>query len=166
MEGKLIAKYGAGDWVINESNHNIFLNRSWIEQKKLNLELIQQEVASWTMEMEGVQSALTHAQLSNPMVRDGFSEKVQLGFDQSQSGDVIYILKSGWIEYGKQGTTHGSGYDYDTHVPFLMLGNTINAYPWPHQENADITDIAATIASILKINRPSGCIGVSVIDEE
>lgn len=166
IENKLIAKYGAGDWVINESNQNIFLNRVLIEQKKLSLKNIQQEVAMWTLEMEGVHTAFTHAELSYAIEREALSEKVQLGFDQAQSGDVIYMLKSGWIEYGKQGTTHGSGYDYDTHVPFLMLGNWIGVYPYPTTAKADITDIAATISSILQINRPSGCIGKTVFTQE
>jgi hypothetical protein len=120
----------------------------------------------WTLEMEGVHTAFTHAELSYAIEREGFSERVQLGFDQAQSGDVIYMLKSGWIEYGKQGTTHGSGYDYDTHVPFLMFGNWIGVYPYPTTAKADITDIAATISSILQINRPSGCIGKTVFTQE
>ena len=159
VENKLKSKYGDGDWVINESNQNIFLNRSLIEQKKLSLKNIQQEVAMWTLDMEGVHSAFTHAELSYAIEREGLSEKIQLGFDQAQSGDVIYLLKAGWIEYGKQGTTHGSGYDYDTHVPFLMFGSWAGVYPWPVANEADITDIAATIAAMLNINRPSGCIG-------
>lgn len=159
VENKLKSKYGDGDWVINESNQNIFLNRSLIEQKKLNLKTIQQEVALWTLEMEGVHAAFTHAELSYAIEREGLSEKIKMGFDQAQSGDVIYLLKAGWIEYGKQGTTHGSGYDYDTHVPFLMLGSWAGVYPWPVANEADITDIAATIAAMLNINRPSGCIG-------
>jgi arylsulfatase A-like enzyme len=166
IENKLIAKYGAGDWVINESNQNIFLNRGLVEQKKLTLKTIQQEVALWTLEMEGVHAAFTHAELSYAIEREGLSEKIQMGFDQKQSGDVIYMLKSGWLEYAKQGTTHGSGYDYDTHVPFILFGNWINFYPWPTQDNANITDIAATVASMLKINRPSGCIGKSVFFQE
>jgi hypothetical protein len=166
IENKLIAKYGAGDWVINESNQNIFLNRGLVEQKKLTLKTIQQEVALWTLEMEGVHAAFTHAELSYAIEREGLSEKIQMGFDQKQSGDVIYMLKPGWLEYTKQGTTHGSGYDYDTHVPFILFGNWINFYPWPTQDNANITDIAATVASMLKINRPSGCIGKSVFFQE
>jgi predicted AlkP superfamily pyrophosphatase or phosphodiesterase len=166
VENKLIAKYGSGDWVINESNHNIFLNCILIEQKKLSLKSIQEEVAMWTLEMEGVHTAFTHAELSCAIEREGLSERVQLGFDQAQSGDVIYMLKSGWIEYGKQGTTHGSGYDYDTHVPFIMFGNWVGVYPFPTVAKADITDIAATISSILKINRPSGCIGKTVFTQE
>jgi predicted AlkP superfamily pyrophosphatase or phosphodiesterase len=162
LENKLIEKYGAGDWIINESNQNIFLNRAFIEQKKLSLKSIQHEVANWACSFEGVQSAFTHAELSYQILREDFSQRVQLGFDQERSGDVIYVLKPGWIEYGKQGTTHGSGYEYDTHVPFILFGNY---WAWNLPEDMykvlssgqlTITDIAPIICDIINVSRPSG----------
>jgi predicted AlkP superfamily pyrophosphatase or phosphodiesterase len=164
LENKLIEKYGAGDWIINESNQNVFLNREWIEQKKLSLKSIQQEVAIWACSFEGVQSAYTHAELSYSIAREDFAERLQRGFDQHRSGDVIYVLKPGWIEYGKQGTTHGSGYEYDTHVPFILFGNIWNcnlpeiAFNRIVNESLSITDIAPIISDLLNINRPSGCL--------
>lgn len=164
LENKLIEKYGEGEWIINESNQNVFLNRDWIEQKKLSLKTIQQEVAIWACSFEGVQSAYTHAELSNSIAREDFAERVQRGFDQNRSGDVIYVLKPGWIEYGKQGTTHGSGYEYDTHVPFILFGNVWNfnlpemAFDRIVSESLSITDIAPIISDLLNINRPSGCL--------
>jgi hypothetical protein len=164
LENKLIEKYGAGDWIINESNQNVFLNREWIEQKKLSLKSIQQEVAIWSCSFEGVQSAYTHAELSYSIAREDFAERVQRGFDQQRSGDVIYVLKPGWIEYGKQGTTHGSGYEYDTHVPFIVFGNIWNcnlseiAFNRMVNESLSITDIAPIISDLFNINRPSGCL--------
>ncbi len=164
LENKLIEKYGAGDWVINESNQNVFLNREWIEQKKLSLKSIQQEVAIWACSFEGVHSAYTHAELSYSIAREDFAERVQRGFDQQRSGDVIYVLKPGWIEYGKQGTTHGSGYEYDTHVPCIVFGNIWNcnlpenAFNRMVNESLSITDIAPIISDLMNITRPSGCL--------
>ncbi len=159
IEGKLIQKYGQGNWVINESNQNVFLNRPLIEEKKLSLKSIQQEVAAWCLEVEGVHSAFTHAELSYSIARNSLSERVQLGFDQARSGDVIYTLLPGWIEYGKQGTTHGSGYDYDTHVPAIFYGGYIGSGMYKYNDRFSITDIAPTICNFLGIPNPSGCIG-------
>jgi hypothetical protein len=47
-----------------------------------------------------------------------------------------------------------------------LFGNWVGVYPFPTVAKADITDIAATISSILKINRPSGCIGKTVFTQE
>jgi hypothetical protein len=109
--------------------------------------------------MEGVHSAFTHAELSYSIARNALSEKVQMGFDQMRSGDVIYMLQPGWIEYGKQGTTHGSGYDYDTHVPAIFFGGPFYSFYEDYSEQYSISDIAPTICNILNIPNPSGCIG-------
>lgn len=159
VEDKLIKKYGQGNWVLNESNLNVFLNRPLIEEKKLSLKTIQQEVALWCLEMEGVSAAYTHSELSYSIARNTLSEKVQLGFDQARSGDVIYTLQSGWIENGRQGTTHGSGYDYDTHVPAIFYGNGVGMDYNTIKGKYSIADIAPTICHLLGIPNPSGCIG-------
>ena len=39
-----------------------------------------------------------------------------------KSGDIIFKLKENVISYGNKGTTHGSGYAYDTHVPLIFFG--------------------------------------------
>ena len=51
------------------------------------------------------------------------------------------------IIYGDRGTTHGSGYDYDTHVPLIFYGNRINK--GETSIRTEITDIAPTINALL-----------------
>ena len=58
------------------------------------------------------------------------------------------------MEYGYTGTTHGTPYGYDTHVPGLFYGWHIpkgNSY-----EKHFITEIAPTISQLLHIPLPSG----------
>ncbi|HEY8937301.1 MAG TPA: alkaline phosphatase family protein, partial [Cyclobacteriaceae bacterium] len=80
------------------------------------------------------------------------------GYNAKRSGDIAYVLQPGWMEWGKvQGSTHGSPYTYDTHVPMLFYGfgvkqGTTSAYH-------PITDIAPTLAVLLKIKYPNGCTG-------
>ncbi|MFL5752410.1 MAG: alkaline phosphatase family protein, partial [Bacteroidia bacterium] len=62
-----------------------------------------------------------------------------------------------WMEFGHKGTTHGSEFTYDTHVPLVFFGagipngSTVN--------NIDIVDIAPTICMLLNIPFPNGCSG-------
>ena len=76
-------------------------------------------------------------------------------------GDVLFVLESGWIPAGYlTGTTHGSPYNYDTHVPLLWYGTGV-----AQGENDDfivIPDIAATFAALLNIQQPSACTGVPI----
>jgi hypothetical protein len=83
------------------------------------------------------------------------------GFHPKRSGDLVIILEPGWFEsYRIQGTTHGSPYTYDTHVPILFFGNGIK-----HGETSAyhrITDIAPTLSVLLEIKFPNGCNGQPV----
>jgi phosphopentomutase len=63
--------------------------------------------------------------------------------------------------FKKGGTTHGSCYHYDTHVPFLLFGKGIKHAELG--EKVQITDIAPTISTILGIAAPQSTIGSNLI---
>jgi len=42
------------------------------------------------------------------------------GYDVTQNGDLIILEKPGYIEYGPTGTSHGTLYSYDTHIPCIF----------------------------------------------
>lgn len=157
VEGELIKKYGPGDWVLNESNQNIFLNRKLIESSKLNLKEMQYEVAEMMLGYQEVEFAFTASDLAQYRGGHPMKEMVQNGFSQSQSGDVIYILKAGYMEYGMTGTTHGSPYRYDSHVPAIFFGGNFRQGEsfMPHV----ITDIAPTVAAACRIPFPNATTG-------
>jgi hypothetical protein len=83
--------------------------------------------------------------------------KVQLGFLPALSGDVIYALEPGFMEYSRQGTTHGSPYSYDSQVPFILYGKNVPAST--NYAAHSITDIAPTVCSYLRIGFPNACTG-------
>ena len=157
LEDSLAARYGAGDWIINESNQNIFLNRSLVRSKKLSLKEIQYEAAQITTQFPEVQTAYTHSDLAQNREGSGVKTLIENGFDVARSGDVIYLLKPGYIEYGMTGTTHGSGYGYDTHVPLMMFGFGIQQ--GESIRRVVIPDIVATLSQILRISPPESCTG-------
>jgi arylsulfatase A-like enzyme len=87
-------------------------------------------------------------------------QKIQRGYDYDRSGDVLLVLEPQWIDDDKAlkgGTTHGSSYAYDTHVPFIIMGKGIVA--GGTNQEASIIDIAPTLANYLRIMEPSGCTG-------
>lgn len=93
----------------------------------------------------------------------GHKGMVIRGFNPKRSGDISFILEPGWYEAGSiQGTTHGSSYTYDTHVPMMFYGKGIKngTSVQPHT----ITDIAATLAVLLKTKFPNGCTGQPIAE--
>jgi len=87
---------------------------------------------------------------------------IERGFSQKYSADVVYVLKTGYMEYGLRGTDHGTGSSNDTHVPAIFFGFGVNKgesfAPYT------IPDIAPTVTSICKLPMTSGCTGEPIIE--
>ena len=84
-------------------------------------------------------------------------------FHPQRSGDVLYALQP-YHFHGEAGTTHGSPYGYDTHVPLLMLhsGALLSAETGMRAGRFDRrvspAAIAPTLAKLLGIDPPAGCV--------
>lgn len=83
---------------------------------------------------------------------------VRNGFDPSRSGDVFAVVEPfSFTASGTTGTTHGSGYAYDTHVPLLLAGAGIRA--GEYNQKCSPNDIAPTLATILGVQSLPDCAG-------
>jgi len=150
------------------SNDQIFLNqeaftgdpRSTGVDKLVVTELITQ----YLMSVDGIANVFTSSAIRNADYGEkGLRGNVVRGFNAKRSGDIIYILESNWIPGSSAtGTTHGSGYTYDTHVPVLFYGWGIRK--GNSSQAHTITDIAPTLSVLLKIKFPSGCTGNPIVE--
>jgi len=68
------------------------------------------------------------------------------------SGDIVYTLMLNWA-YPRKSSTHGTRFNYDTHVPLIFYGKGINRGVTNIKK--DVIDIASTIAFLLGISSPS-----------
>ncbi|MFK7832995.1 MAG: alkaline phosphatase PafA [Winogradskyella sp.] len=153
----LKATYGTEEIVENISNDQIFLNREKVKALGLNLIDVQNEIALEQLSYESVSKVYTATTMSTTSFSTGIEALLQNGFSQKRSGDIILVNDSAFISYGKTGSTHGSGLNYDTHVPLLFFGKGIK-----HGETYDktvIPDIAPTISALLGISFPNGATG-------
>ena len=100
-----------------------------------------------------------YKQLEENEYLDAPNSLIQKGFNSKRSGDIIYTLEPGWINFSwkKGGTTHGSCFSYDTHVPLLFWGGNIKKGHTDRRTN--VKDIAPTISQILRISHPNGSTG-------
>ena len=146
--------YGFGDWVKTYGDAQIFLNRELIFEKYLSLEEVQQQTADFMLRFDGVQKSVTGRTLENNEFDNGVLACLQKGFNQKRSADVFLVLDPAWIEYSHTGTTHGSGYTYDRHVPLIWYGWNVKA--GQTRDKIAVTDIAGTVSSLLGISFPSG----------
>ncbi|WP_188654628.1 alkaline phosphatase PafA [Yeosuana aromativorans] len=151
------ASYGASDLIESVSNNQIFLNREKIQKLDLDLDDVQEAIINEIIGYDFVDKAYTATAMINTSFSTGIERLIQNGFNQKRSGDVIYVLDPAVISYGKTGSTHGSSFEYDTHVPLLFFGKGIRH--GQTLQKTEITDIAPTMSALLNISYPSGNIG-------
>jgi len=155
-------KYGVSDLIMKISNNQVFLNHQRITALKVSLEDVQKFVVNEIISYPHIKKAYTATTMQTHYFKEGVEKMLQNGYHQKLSGDVLFTLEPGVISYGPKGTTHGSGYNYDTHVPLLFYGNRIQ--PGKTYERTSVTDIAPTISALLGIALPNGATG-TVIEE-
>lgn len=148
--------------VENYSNDQIFFNRDSLMKYGYSHPFVQQEAVCVAMQFPGVHMAFTHDELSKQLRREGVAQLAQLGFNQQMSGDVIIITDPGWMKYSMQGTTHGSPWIYDTHVPAIFFG--YNVKQGETYLRYSITDIAPTVTSLCNFPMPNSCTGVPIVE--
>ena len=153
----LNSTFGTTDIVENVTNDQIFINYSKVKELGLNLSEVRKVIANEQILYENVAKTYTADVMNSASFNTGIEALLQNGFNQKRSGDVIVVNDVAHIVYGKTGSTHGSGLNYDTHVPLLFFGKGIK-----HGETLQrtyITDIAPTISALLGISFPNASIG-------
>jgi Type I phosphodiesterase / nucleotide pyrophosphatase len=113
-----------------------------------------------------IADAVTSQQLGSGTSADAQLRLLSNGFMHQRCGDILYTLKPGYFEaegsFIGKGTTHGSGWNYDTHVPVLFFGQGIT-----HTEvlrRTAVADIVPTITMIIGCALPDAAVGDPVLE--
>ena len=159
LNAYLKEKFSVDSLCLGSGNYQFYLNHNLIEEKKLDYDDILKHTISFLQKINGVDRALEYADLQEAMLPKALKEQFINGYYPSRCGDVLVILKPGYIddEYDNKGTTHGIWNPYDAHIPLLFFGNGIAK--GKEYNKTYMSDIAPTLASLLHIQMPSGCIG-------
>lgn len=162
LNQELSSRYGEGKWILNETNQNIFIDKNLARSRNIDLKTLRNEVLSICLTFPEVQMAFTWDDLSRYAAGNLVKEMIQNGFDPARSGDVIYTLKPEFIEYGPTGTTHGSPFTYDSHVPAIFYGAGVAK--GGTDRACFIPDVAATVSALCRIPQPDACTGQPITE--
>ncbi|MCC7051549.1 MAG: alkaline phosphatase family protein, partial [Bacteroidia bacterium] len=146
-----LQKFGNAALIDTFMNDQVYLNRELIAKRWYPLNYFQKILANYITHFPGVANVITAEELKENNYTEGFNAYSKRGTHVNRSGDILITYEPGWYEpYGwdkkgkpfSTGTTHGSAYRYDTHVPLLWYGWKI-----PNGETSrriSITDVAPT----------------------
>ncbi len=158
--GKAGEKDTTADYVQTFSNYQIYFNRAALERDGVRAEEVERVAGEAALTVPGISRYFTRTQLVSGSIppADAVARRVLHGYSQKRSGDVVIIQEPfKYISSGGVGATHGAPYEYDTHVPLVIMGGGLAAgrYLTP----ATPADLAPTLARLLSVEPPSGATG-------
>ena len=160
------AEFGA-DFILTEENDQIYLNEVLLEFMGVNKNTVERFIAAVVRKWDGVKYVYTTEDMRRANGADGLTEMIRNGYDPKRSGNVLFVLESGYLgksiddAASRKGTSHGSAYSYDTHVPLLWYGKNI-----PKKqvfERIEIIDIVPTLSQMLNLQNPSCTMGLPIL---
>lgn len=155
---------GDRDLMLGENMGRIYLNHDNIAAAGLELSTVKQEMMDFLLKDERFQHVVDYKHVADATLPQPLREQICNGYHPMRSGDIFVVPRPQVVitfdSPTFRGTSHGLWNPYDAHIPFLLYGWHI-----PHgatTKPAAITDIAATICSLLHIQAPNACIGKAV----
>jgi len=155
------------DVVEVEENQNIYLNYNLIDSLRLSRRAVETFISDEIKIWKGVKDVFS---------TDDFKKKsdknwvgmVARGYSTDRSGDIIYLLEPGYLPKSTdtpsahQGTSHGSAFNYDSHVPLIWFGAGIRKQDIFRP--IEIIDIAPTLTHLLNLQRTGAMTGNPIVE--
>jgi arylsulfatase A-like enzyme len=153
--GSLLSdRLGQDDWLLAEG----YLNLETIATRGLKAAEVEQIMAEIQSSCSAVEKVWTRTELnaadpsSHPL-----TPLVTHNYHPERSPDLFLQLKPGVLGWIGRGTSHGSPYPYDTHVPLVLMvpGSASGREDRPIQT----VDLAPTLAAVIGLPVPEGLDG-------
>ena len=145
-------RFGRRQMVADQLGRHVVLQPGSYSHAETGPVEVERVAAEAALEQQHIARVYTRSQLSNGQVQqDSISRAFTLGFFGPRSGD-LFVLQEPYYLFDAAGTSHGTPYDYDNHVPVIFLGPGIK--PGKYSMRIAVNDIAPTLAEILKVEQP------------
>ena len=150
-------KFGGDAWWTS----HLYLNYSTLGRRNLLRQNVEGEIAALLESCSIVEKVWTRTQVESAATsQDPFLRLFSRSFHPERSGDLFLQVKKYHLLASRgRGTSHGSPYDYDTHVPLLLRVPGMSAKKIP-EPRVRTVDLAPTLASLLGISAPAELDGV------
>jgi hypothetical protein len=157
LQRALTAQFGEGKWLLATAGSSPYLNYELIDALKLDATSVRRVAAAAVTQLPHVARVYTRDQLlRGEVANDRIGSRVLRGFNARRSGDLEIILEPYWMRQA-QGTTHGTPYNYDAHIPLILMGPRVRA--GEYAEAVALNDLAPTLATLVGVEIPAGSVG-------
>lgn len=166
IQTALEQRFGAGKWILATAGSSPYLNHALIAEKKLDGEEVREVARQAAAGLANVARVHTREQLLRGQVPDDMiGRRIVRSHHPQRSGDLEIILTAYWMR-SSAGTTHGTPYWYDAHIPLIFAGPGIRQ--GRYDQPVALNDLAPTLATLLGLQTPAGAEGrviAEILDE-
>lgn len=153
----LEARFGPGAWLLATAGSSPYLNHALIAEKQLDPAVVRSVAAEAARRTPHVVRVYTRDELARGEVAgDVIGRRVLRGFNAQRSGDLEIIFEPFWMR-AENGTTHGTPYSYDAHIPLVFMGPGVT--PGRYPQHVALNDLAPTVAAMIGVAAPSSADG-------
>src|SRR5262245_19277322 len=151
VDRTLSSTFGLGPYVSHIVNGDVYL-RPGALGRVISQPSVLGAVRRSLLEIPGIQDVLTRDRVAANQFDDDVSgRRLAHSYDAERSGDLFVVTRPYW-SIRDAGAGHGSPYSYDTRVPILMMGASIE--PGEYLAPATPADIAPTLAFLAGVTLP------------
>jgi predicted AlkP superfamily pyrophosphatase or phosphodiesterase len=152
----LTEKYGDASFYESSANYQLYFDRRQMAAKGVAMKEIHTLIRPVLMEFDGISDVILSDEVGLSNLNNHLQELFKNGYHSVRSGDIQLVTMPGWIASSIT-ATHGSTYNYDTHIPLIFYGAGVAQ--GKTYERTGVSDTAPTLAALLKILAPSGTMG-------
>jgi predicted AlkP superfamily pyrophosphatase or phosphodiesterase len=152
--------FGKDKYVVATDNNQLYFDHSLLRKKNITLAAVHSVVRDAALTVAGIADVIDLSDMGKAPLNTYQLELYKNNVNAKRSGDLQVISQPGWFYGTSTGTSHGTPYNYDTQVPFVMFGWGINK--GETVKRTSVCDIAPTISALLHILPGSGNIGLPV----
>jgi hypothetical protein len=157
VQAGLARKYGAGKWIVGNADLALYLNIDLMAEKNLDRAEVNKTAEQICLAIPHVFRVYTREEIqSGRVLGDSVDRRVLNSYYARRSPDIEMLLEPYWMS-AETGTTHGTTFGYDTHVPVIFMGPGVKA--GRYYASVAVNDIATTLATMLDVEIPSGSVG-------
>ncbi len=155
VNAALSARFGVDKLARDFSAAGLLLNDKLAAERGLKFADVQAAAREELLKLPGVAAVFTREQLLGTDTVTPYLDAMRKSFDPTRAAQLQIVLKPHWIySYRPGGSTHGSPYDYDTHVPLMFWGPSYVG-KGEVKARAEVADLAPTLAALAGLPAPA-----------
>ena len=149
-----------GNKFYHREGANFFLDKKKMKTENISADTVYNIVSQYLLNVEGIEKMIIKDSILASNSSDKITKRLKNMINIHKTPEIFPIVTPGYLFRSPYGTSHGSPYDYDTHVPLIFSRTQFRSKT---QDVYQATvNIAPTIAKYLGVEIPSYCDGVPI----